>query len=146
MVTQILAALDGSEPAAQAAALAADLAVRYGATLHLVHVVARPVVSEEFAQFATMEGVDTLEVQMRAAAQSFLADARTQAASKGVHRLATEVLLGDPAAQLLDYARERGIDLIVLGRRGMGPIQGLLMGSVSTKVNSVAACAVLTVP
>ena len=143
---QILAAIDGSEPAARAAALAADLAVRYGAALHLVHVIARPADSKELAQFAQLEGLDTLEAQVTAAAQSLLADARAQAASRGVHRVAAEVLVGDPAAQLVAYARERRIDLIVLGRRGMGPIRSLLMGSVSTKVNSVATCPVLTVP
>jgi nucleotide-binding universal stress UspA family protein len=146
MVRAILAALDGSEPAARGATLAADLAVRYGAALHLVHVINSPSVSRELMEFAELEGTDALEVKARAATQSFLADARAQAASKGVQRLATEVLLGDPAAKLLDYARERTIDLIVLGRRGMGPIRGLLMGSVSTKVNSMAACPVLTVP
>jgi nucleotide-binding universal stress UspA family protein len=55
------------------------------------------------------------------------------------------VLTGDPADALLGYARDLGIDLIVMGRRGVGPIRGLLVGSVSLKVNSLAECPVLTV-
>jgi nucleotide-binding universal stress UspA family protein len=49
------------------------------------------------------------------------------------------------AERLIEYASPRGIDLIVLGRRGIGQIRGLLMGSVSWKVNSLAECPVLTV-
>ena len=56
-----------------------------------------------------------------------------------------EVLSGDAAERLLEYAREQAIDLIALGRRGVGQIRGLLMGSVSLKINSLAECPVLTV-
>jgi nucleotide-binding universal stress UspA family protein len=146
MVTRILVALDGSEPASRAGALGADLAVKYGAALDLVHVIPRLVISDSIKQFAEIEGVDTREMQISAAAQSFLTEAKGRAAAKGVARVATEVLVGDPAAELLDYARGRSIDLLVLGRRGMGQVRGLLMGSVSSKVSSLASCPVLTVP
>jgi nucleotide-binding universal stress UspA family protein len=146
MITQILAALDGSEPASRAAAMAVDLAVKHGATLHLVNVVPRLVLSESLKQVAAIEGVDNpLTLQVAGAAQSFLGSAQASAAGKGVDKIVTEVLIGDPATQLLDYARDRGIDLIVLGRRGAGQIRGLLMGSVSSKVASLAECPVLTV-
>lgn len=146
MVRRIVAALDGSEPASRAAALAADLALKYDAALDLVHVIPRLVISDSIRQFAAIEGVDPRELQISGAAQSFLAEAQGRAAARGVTRLATEVLVGDPAGQILDYARDRGADLIVLGRRGAGPVRGLLMGSVSSKVGSLASCPVLTVP
>ena len=66
-------------------------------------------------------------------------------AGKELRDLRTEILTGDAAEQLLQYAREQAIELIVLGRRGVGQIRGLLMGSVSWKVNSLAECSVLTV-
>jgi nucleotide-binding universal stress UspA family protein len=143
----ILVALDGSEPATRALAVAADLAVRYGATLHLVHVILRPmVVSEELKEFARTERVDLpVAVEMSAQGQSIVAAGQASAAAKGVHRLKTEVLTGDPAERLLEYAREQAVDLVVMGRRGVGQIRGLLMGSVSWKVNSLAECPVLTV-
>jgi nucleotide-binding universal stress UspA family protein len=143
----ILVALDGSEPATRALALAVDLAVRYGATLHLVHVIPRPlVVSEELKDFARTEGVDLpVAVEMSGQGQSILAAGRASTAGKGLHNLRTEILTGDAAEQLLQYAREQAIELIVLGRRGIGQIRGLLMGSVSWKVSSLAECSVLTV-
>ena len=143
----VLVALDGSEPATRALAVAADLAVRYGATLHLVHVMLRPmVVSEELKEFARTERVDLpVAVEMSALGQSIVGAGQAGAAATGVHRLKTEVLTGDPAERLLEYAREQAVDLIVVGRRGVGRLRGLLMGSVSWKVNSLAECPVLTV-
>jgi nucleotide-binding universal stress UspA family protein len=143
----ILVALDGSEPASRALALAADLAVRYGATLHLVHVIPRPmVVSEGLKEFARTERVDIpVAVEMSGLGQSIIEAGRAVAASKKAHSLKTEVLSGDAAERLLEYAREQAIDFIALGRRGVGQIRGLLMGSVSWKVNSLAECPVLTV-
>ncbi len=143
----ILVALDGSEPASRALALAADLAVRYGATLHLVHVMPRPtVVSDELKEFARTEGVDLpVAVEMSGAGQSIIAAGRAVAAGKGVRGVTVEVLSGDAAERLLEYARVQAIDLIALGRRGVGQIRGLLMGSVSSKINSLAECPVLTV-
>ena len=114
--------------------------------MHLVHVMPRPAVSEGLKEFAQIERVDLpVAVEMAGEGQSVVADARASAASKGVRDLRTQVLLGDPAEQLLDYARTQTVDLIVVGRRGLGQIRGLLIGSVSSKVNSLAECPVLTV-
>jgi nucleotide-binding universal stress UspA family protein len=45
-----------------------------------------------------------------------------------------EVLEGDPADRILELARMRDVDLIVVGSRGLGPIAGTLLGSVSREV------------
>jgi nucleotide-binding universal stress UspA family protein len=52
---------------------------------------------------------------------------------------------GDPVAKLIDHA-EMGVDLLVLGSRGFGPVMRLLIGSVSSRVIRGAACPVLVVP
>ena len=52
---------------------------------------------------------------------------------------------GDPAAAIRDLAREEKPDIIVMGRRGLGDLAGLLLGSVSQKVLHLAECACLTV-
>jgi nucleotide-binding universal stress UspA family protein len=143
----ILVALDGSEPASRALAIASDLATRYGAVLHLVHVSPRPtVVSEGLKEFARAEGVDLpVAVEMSAEGQSIVAAGQAAALAKGVPSPKASVLTGDPAERLLEYAQEHAVDLVVVGRRGVGQIRGLLMGSVSWKVNSLAECPVLTV-
>lgn len=52
---------------------------------------------------------------------------------------------GDPATKILDHARDLDCDAIIMGHRGTGDFQGLLMGSVAHKVNHKAACRVITV-
>jgi nucleotide-binding universal stress UspA family protein len=52
---------------------------------------------------------------------------------------------GDPVEKLLEAA-EVGVDLLVLGSRGFGPVMRLLIGSVSSRVIREAPCPVLVVP
>jgi nucleotide-binding universal stress UspA family protein len=52
---------------------------------------------------------------------------------------------GDPVQKLLEDA-EMGVDLLVLGSRGFGPVMRLLIGSVSSRVIRKAPCPVLVVP
>jgi nucleotide-binding universal stress UspA family protein len=52
---------------------------------------------------------------------------------------------GDPVRKLLEAA-EMGVDLLVLGSRGFGPVMRLLIGSVSSRVIREAPCPVMVVP
>src|SRR5262245_4644476 len=52
---------------------------------------------------------------------------------------------GDPVEKLLEAA-DMGVDLLVLGSRGFGPVMRLLIGSVSSRVIREAPCPVLVVP
>jgi len=55
------------------------------------------------------------------------------------------LLEGDPASQIVQYAEEAGIDLIVMGTHGRSGLERLLMGSVAEKVLRDAPCSVLVV-
>ncbi|MGA9635891.1 MAG: universal stress protein, partial [Solirubrobacterales bacterium] len=52
---------------------------------------------------------------------------------------------GNPVDKLVD-ASEIGVDLLVLGSRGFGPVMRLLVGSVSSRVIRTAPCPVMVVP
>jgi nucleotide-binding universal stress UspA family protein len=52
---------------------------------------------------------------------------------------------GNPVDKLVE-ASELGVDLLVLGSRGFGPVMRLLIGSVSSRVIRAAPCPVLVVP
>jgi nucleotide-binding universal stress UspA family protein len=54
-------------------------------------------------------------------------------------------LEGDPATEIVRYARDAGIDLIVMGTHGRTGLERLLMGSVTERVMREAACSVLVV-
>jgi len=56
-----------------------------------------------------------------------------------------EVRLGRPFAEIIGYAKENNIDLIVMGTHGRGAIAHMLLGSTTEKVVRKAPCAVLTV-
>jgi nucleotide-binding universal stress UspA family protein len=55
------------------------------------------------------------------------------------------LLEGDPAGEIVDYAREVATDLIVMGTHGRTGLERLLMGSVAEKVMREAPCSVLVV-
>lgn len=133
---RIVVGYDGSETAKRALERAAALAepddevvVVAAAEIH-----ARPVLTEG-AQ------LDPSEVHRR---RRDLEEAKAFLAERG---LEADVVLGqgDPGSVIVDVAKEREADLIVVGHRGTSPIERLLMGSVSTKVVNRADRDVLVV-
>ena len=53
--------------------------------------------------------------------------------------------VGSPGPVLLNMAEDNGIDLVVMGSRGLGPLKGIFMGSVSSYMVSRSKCPVLIV-
>jgi nucleotide-binding universal stress UspA family protein len=56
----------------------------------------------------------------------------------------TSMVSGDPANAISQYARDNGVDLIVMPTRGVGAVRRLVLGSVTAKVLQNAGCPVLT--
>jgi len=144
---RILVADDGSDAALQAVETAAELAARTGACLVALAVVNpaefQPGDVEALARSEALEEGSAIDRLVDAAAD-YLDRCRTIAARHGVVRFDAEKRAGtDPASEVLDFAREHGIDLIVVGSRGRGRLPGLLLGSVSQKLASLAPCSVL---
>ena len=54
-------------------------------------------------------------------------------------------LVGDPATEILGWAKMNQVDLLVIGSRGLGPVRELVLGSVSEKVAHGAPCPVTIV-
>jgi nucleotide-binding universal stress UspA family protein len=71
MIRKILVAIDDSEHALRVARLAADVALRYDADLHLVQVVPQLVVSKQLEEFAAVEKIDVPDVPRRPAGRLF---------------------------------------------------------------------------
>jgi nucleotide-binding universal stress UspA family protein len=72
-------------------------------------------------------------------------DACARAKKRAVQTIRTVTRAGDPAKEILSVANEENADIIVMGRRGLGDLAGLLLGSVSRKVSHLGECACLTV-
>jgi len=142
---KILLATDGSIGADRAAAVAADLSKALGASLTVLTVGGNPNLSREDtqrlyrAEGAIGEILDDLSKQV-------LAQAVERIRQRGVAEAGTQAGWGDPAEVVIDTAREMQTDYVVMGRRGRGRLAGLLLGSVSQKVATLAPCVVVLVP
>lgn len=124
---QILVATDGSENAHYAVDEAISLARSSGARLVVAYVrhAPLPVLGEPVYQRSLSRELRT--------AQETTALATTKACGVGVE-VEVEIVEGNPAARILDLARSRDVDLIVVGSRGLGTLAGALLGSVSREV------------
>jgi nucleotide-binding universal stress UspA family protein len=135
--THLLVATDGSPSAGEALRRAAALAASLGARLTVLHV-ATPVVSS----FDWPRGHARAARAARLEGERLLEDARGAVAGTPV---ATEIHIGDPADVICRRAADLGADLVVVGSRGLGGIERLVVGSVSGAVIRCAPCSVLVV-
>lgn len=110
--------------------------------LHVVHV-KQPIPIPE-GRAAAVVGRDAVENYYREEAGAALAPAESLLKQRNVPFKAGYVI-GDIAQQLNGYAKENGIDLIVMGTHGHGALKNLVMGSVATKVLATAAVPVLLI-
>ena len=149
MIKTILIPTDGSEHAAKAVALGADLARKYDARMVLLHVVTdwgTGRVPEELRSYSRLEHVEITDTDVRrAAANEILEQAEALAREHGATQVERILDDGSPAAKILANARASEVDLIVMGSRGLGDLKGLLLGSVSHKVSHLAECTCVTV-
>ncbi len=141
---QILVPTDFSEPSGVALKYGKALAENFGAALHLLHVI------EPAAMYAPtfFEGLmpitANVQDEMEKAARQRLATLLAAEEHPGL-RAEASVLTGSPYIEIVRFAAERDIDLIVLGTHGRGPIAHMLLGGVAEKVVRNAPCPVLTV-
>jgi nucleotide-binding universal stress UspA family protein len=121
---RIVIAYDGSEGSREALATGVETARATGAVATLVYVrhTPLPIVGDPFYERALSRELHR--------GRDVLAEARVFAADAGVVA-ETELLEGDPAEQIVDLARLRGAELIVVGSRGRGAVAESLLGSVS---------------
>lgn len=141
MFKTILVASDFSDPAKRALACARELARKLDATLHLLHVVVDPSAQPWTAEAFSMPLGDLIPVWQEEARRDLLlalpADERDSVI------IATPV--GSPYAQIIEYAKQHQVDLIVLGTHGRGALEHVILGSVAERVVRRAPCAVLTI-
>ena len=138
---RILLATDGSECAETAGGVAVDLANRSGAELDVVH-------AFEFVPAREYAGV---ALRLRSPAefakqgQRILDEQVDRIGQMGGEVADARLCVGSPVDQILCRAEASEADLIVVGRRGLGGVKRLLMGSVSEGVVRRARCPVLVV-
>jgi nucleotide-binding universal stress UspA family protein len=137
----ILVPTDFGEPAGAALIYGRELAGRFGATLYVLHVTEDMFVTRFGSEmFASVE----LQRDFEASARLRLDELIRDGDGSGLRTKTMVITSASPAFAIIDYAKENGIDLIVMGTHGRGVLGHLLMGSVAERVVRLAPCPVLT--
>ena len=146
MFSNVLVAIDGSKSSTQALETAIEVSKRFDSKLHLIHVVREMQLPAEVIHAKELETVrGTRQDVLNTVGERLVNQAKRVAETKGVKSVASDIGTGDPANAIIGYASRNGVDLIVVGSRGLGQVQGMLMGSVSRKVSNLAAVPCLVV-
>ena len=140
--SRILAAIDGSDVSLNAAAYAITLAKNNNAEIIVINVV-------DLSSIFKMLPPDTKKQLIdigRQEASRMLDNVSDMAKQDGL-RIKTEIIESAiPAADaIIKYAREKNIDLIVVGTKGRSGMSKVLLGSVASKVVTYSPCPVLVV-
>jgi nucleotide-binding universal stress UspA family protein len=139
----IVAAVDGSETSLEAAAVAASMSRQHQARLILVTVVRTP------------EGWWGLtgEPPTPQAVTEALASGQTRVLDQAVGQLDLEGIdytstlrMGEPSSTIVDLCVEEKAELLVIGRRGAGLVERMLIGSMADRLTHHAPCPLLIVP
>lgn len=142
-LNRILFPTDFSEFSLHALKYAQSFAEAYKAEIHILHIV------DEASLYWMAMGPNSLPIgpsseELLDVARKEMADFLSEhlAESKNIQ---SEVALGRPFSEIIRYARDTKIDLIVLCTHGRSGLQHALLGSVTEKVVRKAPCPVLTV-
>ena len=132
----IVAGTDGSQDAARGLRCAADIAAKAGAELVVAHVTGP---GEAVYPLGVPPQVD-LDVRWEQV-EEWCAPLRAMGVDYEV-----AVVEGDTRTALLDLARDRSADLLVIGSRGHGPVGQLLLGNVASSLAQHSELPVTIVP
>ena len=141
MFETVVVATDGSESVSRAAECTLDLAARFDATVHALYV-------RDEGQVETLpdrlhdDVRNVLDEQAEAALDTVLeANRRTEDSIE----IETAVRGGQPAKQIVGYAREIDADAVAMGTRGRSGEHSFLLGSVAERVVRTCPVPVMTV-
>lgn len=174
MIETILVPTDGSDHALKAINFGSDIASKYGARIVLFHALLVGSSSGEILNLVEtgqlsdrtlgeLKQKADIQARIRSTAifapnnlppsieelehvgSELLVSGEQIARDHGVERISKILTNGEPIQCILKAVDDEKADLIVMGSRGLGNIEGLLVGSVSHKVSQLAECTVVTV-
>jgi nucleotide-binding universal stress UspA family protein len=139
MLNKLLVAFDGSDQSYKAFDFALEMARLCGASPEItVLSIAQPpeptgiVKVESFADSANK-------------VYEYIFKGLRDRAAKVNREIKTDIVVGHPAHEIIRYAEEKKIDIIIMGQRGRSNVAKWLLGSVSKRVSTYAPCTVAIV-
>ncbi len=142
---KILFCTDFSENSTNARGLAADFAAEFSAELHIIHVIKSsqigyPVIEGEMSMDLAPV-IESIEDSVKSALDLVAGECGKRAQSVETH-----FTFGHPAIEIVKYAIENQMDLIVTGAHGWTGIKSLLLGSTAENIVRRSTVPVLTAP
>jgi nucleotide-binding universal stress UspA family protein len=145
MAKKILVAIDGSEYSKKALEFACEMAQRFEAAVHIVHVPQGTAADCVMVLGGASVMLHASREEIEKVGERLIESAVEAAKENGCESVTTELRGGDPAHEIVECAKENEADYLVIGSRGLGDLGGMLLGSVSNKVNHTSPCTCITV-
>jgi len=141
----VLFCTDFSANAQAALPYAIDLAIKYGAALHLVHVYQEPEHVAEFEMSSNIKSDWIRVAHLLGTEKENKLKEICEEITKEMGSCLPRMLRGRPHTEIVRYARESGIDLIVMGSHGLSGLEHVLFGSTADRVIRESSCNVLII-
>jgi len=141
-IRKILLPTDFTEGALAALPYAANMAKSFGAKLYVLHVI---------YDMSAASGLHVPHVSLDAMYEELKKGSEKEIGKFGAEMLKefkdveTRVVMGVPYEEILNFARDNGIDIIIMGTHGRSGLDRVIFGSTAEKVVRNAQCPVLTV-
>jgi nucleotide-binding universal stress UspA family protein len=137
----ILVPSDFSECSNAAVRYGLELARRFDAKVHLLHVIQDPATQPWAAEGLSIPLLDAVEQWQKSAKERLGASVPGPDAG----RVTVVTVVATPYPEILRYAEANAVDLIVMGTHGRSGVSHMLLGSITERVVRRAPCPVLTV-
>jgi nucleotide-binding universal stress UspA family protein len=141
-IKNILFPTDFSDGSAQALEYAVDMAKRYGAKLHVVHIIYD--VAKATGWYVPHVSVNQMYDEIKQGAQKEIERFGVEELS-GLKDIERSVITGVPHEEIINFVKKNKIDMIIMGTHGRKGIDRILFGSTAAQVVRFAPCPVLTV-
>lgn len=142
-VSKILFPTDFSESSLKAAEYVADLALKYGARILMLHVIYD--IAHDSGWYGMQLDLESIYEDVRKSAKEEMRRTEEKVFKAGGMEVETTLCVGKPADEILALAGTEGVDMIVMGSHGRKVIGRVLFGSTAQRVVRRAPCPVLTV-
>jgi nucleotide-binding universal stress UspA family protein len=145
MFKKILLPTDGSQGVTKAINLAVGMAIEFEAEVHILTVVEPPMLVLADAGVGQALSGERFMNELHKAAERIIEETSEIIRESGHTELKSEVLEGHTAETILNYAKEKKIDLIVMGTHGRRGLNRIILGSVAEEIVRRSPIPVLTV-
>lgn len=141
-IKKILCPTDFSDYSYEALDYAKDIAKTYNSKLYVLHVIFEP--AEYTGFYVPHISFDKIKSEIEIGAKKYIDEMR-ETKLRGVENVETIIIFGLPDEEIVKFATDKDIDLIVIGSAGKRGIEKFVFGSTAEKVVKKSPCPVLCV-